>query len=221
MDSYWSKDELENMHFKKVGEDVKISRRAVFYSPENIEIGEHVRIDDFAFLSGGSGIIIGNYVHIAAYSALYGKFGIEIGDYVNISSRVSIYSTSDDYSGEFLTGPLVEQQYINDVGKKVLIEQHVIIGTGSVLLPGAILRQGVAIGAMSLVKQELQPFKIYAGIPAAYIKERSRNMLFFMHKGGVIPHLETFLILIIYSLKNVYACEKMKRYIAFGGICND
>lgn len=177
MDSYLSKDELEEMHFKKVGEDVKVSKRAVFYSPENIEIGEHVRIDDFVFISGGSGICIGNYVHIAPYSALYGKFGIVINDYVNISSRVSIYSTSDDYSGENMTGPLVDQQYINDIGKKVVIEKYVIIGTGSVLLPGAILHEGVAVGAMSLVKNELKQFSIYAGIPARYIKGRSRKML--------------------------------------------
>lgn len=177
MDSYLSRAELEEMSFKRIGEDVKISRRAVFYATEKIEIGSHVRIDDFCFVSGGSGISIGNYVHLAAYSALYGKFGIEIGDYVNISSRVSVYSTSDDYSGEFMTGPLVEQESIHDIGKKVIIEEYVIIGTGSVLLPGAILRQGVAVGAMSLVKEELQPFKIYAGIPVKYIKERSKKLL--------------------------------------------
>ncbi|MCM1326557.1 MAG: acyltransferase [Bacteroidales bacterium] len=177
MDSYLSRDELGEMSFKSIGEDVRISRRAVFYAAEKIEIGSHVRIDDFCFVSGGEGIHIGNYVHLAAYSALYGKFGIEIGDYVNISSRVSIYSTSDDYSGEFMTGPLVEQECIHDIGKKIMIEKHVIIGTGSVLLPGAILHQGVAVGAMSLVKEELQPFKIYAGVPAKYIKERSRELL--------------------------------------------
>lgn len=184
MDSYYTELELKNLGLKKIGRDVKISRRAVFYTPENIEVGEHVRIDDFAFLSGGSGISIGNYVHIAGYSALYGKFGIEIGDYVNISSRVSIYSTSDDYSGEFMTGPLVDQQYIHDIGKRVIIEDHVIIGIGSVLLPGAVLHQGVAIGAMSLVKQELQPFKIYAGIPAKLIKERSKGMIENCKGGG-------------------------------------
>lgn len=177
MDSYLTRDELEEIHIKKLGKDVKISRRAVFYSPQNIEIGNHVRIDDFAFLSGGCGICIGNYVHIAAYSALYGKFGIEIGDYVNISSRVSIYSTSDDYSGEVMTGPLVKQEYIHDIGKKIIIDNHVIIGTGSVLLPGAVLREGVAVGAMSLVKEELKSFGIYGGIPVKYLKPRMTEML--------------------------------------------
>ncbi len=187
MDSYLTRDELEEINIKKLGKDVKISRRAVFYSPQNIEIGNHVRIDDFAFLSGGCGICIGNYVHIAAYSALYGKFGIEIGDYVNISSRVSIYSTSDDYSGEVMTGPLVKQEYIHDIGKKIIIDNHVIIGTGSVLLPGAVLREGVAVGAMSLVKEELKSFGIYGGIPVKYLKPRMLEMTKLVNGGGKSP----------------------------------
>ena len=187
MDSYLTRDELEEINIKKLGKDVKISRRAVFYSPQNIEIGNHVRIDDFAFLSGGCGICIGNYVHIAAYSALYGKFGIEIGDYVNISSRVSIYSTSDDYSGEVMTGPLVKQEYIHDIGKKIIIDNHVIIGTGSVLLPGAVLREGVAVGAMSLVKEELKSFGIYGGIPVKYLKPRMLEMTKLVNGGGGSP----------------------------------
>lgn len=165
------------MSFGKIGEDVRISRSATLYNIEKIEIGNHVRIDDFAFVSGGKGIHIGDYVHIATYSALYGKFGIEIGNFVNISSRVTVFSTSDDYSGQFMCGPLVNQEYIHDIGRKIVIEDDVIIGTGCVLLPGAILRCGAAVGAMSLVKQELNPYGIYAGIPARYIKERSKEML--------------------------------------------
>lgn len=177
MDSFYSKEELLGMRFKKCGKDVSISRKAVFYSPETIEIGNHVRIDDFCFVSGGKGIRIGNYVHIAAYSALYGKFGIEIGDYVNISSRVNVYSTSDDYSGEYLTGPLVKEACIHDIGTKIVIEDLVIVGAGSVILPGGMLREGAAIGAMSLIKSEVPPYQIHAGVPAKFVASRSREML--------------------------------------------
>lgn len=176
MDSFYSREELKSLNFKSVGEDVFVSKRAVFYSPEHIEIGNHVRIDDFCFISGGCGIKIGNYVHIASYSALYGKFGIEIGDYVNVSSRVNIYSTSDDYSGEYMTGPMVDGQYIHDIGRKIVIETMVIIGAGSIILPGGIIREGAAVGAMSLVKEEVPAYSIYAGIPARYIKKRSKKM---------------------------------------------
>lgn len=177
MSSFYSAAELKQIPFKQCGEEVFISKRAAIYGPEAIELGNHVRIDDFCFISGGTGIRIGDYVHIAAYSALYGKFGIDIGDYVNISSRVNIYSTSDDYSGDVLTGPMVDPAWIHDVGRKVIIEKLSIIGAGSIVLPGGIIREGAAIGAMSLIKEEIPPYQIYAGIPARQIKERSKEML--------------------------------------------
>lgn len=76
MSNFYNKEELENIGFKSIGEDVLISKKASIYSPEKIRIGNHVRIDDFVVLSGD--ITIGNYVHISAYVALYGRFGIEI-----------------------------------------------------------------------------------------------------------------------------------------------
>lgn len=183
MDSYYSKEELQGLNFKSIGEDVCISRRAVFYRTDCIEIGSRVRIDDFCFISGGKGIRIGNCVHIATFCALYGKFGIEIGDDVNLSSRVTVYSTSDDYSGEWMTGPIAEEAHIHDIGRKIVIERLSIIGAGSVLLPGSIIREGVAVGAMSMVKTELLPWQMYAGIPARRIKERSRKMLQYVEDG--------------------------------------
>lgn len=182
MDSFLSEKELKELGLKVYGEDVRISKRAVFYSPEKITIGSHVRIDDFCFVSGGKGIRIGDYVHIAAYSALYGKFSIEIGDYVNISSRVNIYSTSDDYSGEYLTGPLVKEAYIHDIGTRIVIEDLVIIGAGSVILPGGVLREGAAVGAMSLIKSEVPSYQIYAGVPAKFVRGRSKNMLKYLEE---------------------------------------
>ena len=176
MSNYYSKNELAEIGFASIGEDVNISRRASIYSPNKISIGNHVRIDDFVFISGGSGIKIGNYVHIAVASSLYGKFGIEIGDYVNISGKVTILSASDDYSGACMTGPLVDENFVEIVGGKVIIENHVIIGTGSVIMPNIILAEGTAIGALSFVKKSTEPFSIYAGIPAKKIRDRQKRL---------------------------------------------
>jgi galactoside O-acetyltransferase len=59
----------------------------------------------------------------------------------------------------------------------LVIEKHVIIGAGSVVLPGAILNEGVAIGSNSLVYKECKPWSIYAGSPVKFIKERAKNAL--------------------------------------------
>ncbi len=104
--SFLSREELMEIGFKSIGENVLLSRKASIYGPENIEIGNNVRIDDFCILTGK--IKLGSYIHIAAYSALFGgEEGIIMEDFSGLSSRVSVYAISDDYSGESLTNPMI------------------------------------------------------------------------------------------------------------------
>jgi len=170
--------EIAQMGFQSVGKNVQLSNRASFYNCAQISIGDHVRIDDFCVLSAGvGGILIGNHVHIAVYSSLIGAGEIVLSDFANISSKVSIYSSSDDYSGEWMTNPTIPAKFTGVTHGKVFIGRHVIVGCNSVILPNIALADGVAIGALSLVNKDCAAFGIYAGSPAKRIKERSRNLL--------------------------------------------
>ena len=176
MENVLTEDEIKKLGFKHVGKNVVISKKASFYSPEEISIGDHVRIDDFCVLSGK--IEIGNYVHVAVYSAIFGgREGVFIADFCNISSRVIIYAVSDDFSGETMTSPLIPEKYKNVTQDKVVFEKHVIVGTSSVVLPGSYLSEGAAFGAFSLIKGKVDAWTINVGIPCKKIKERSRNIL--------------------------------------------
>lgn len=140
-----------------------------------MELGDNVRIDDFCILSGK--ITMGSYVHISAYSCLIaGEYGIELKDFVTISSRCALYAISDEYSGESLNYPSLREPYRTVVGGKVVLNKYVIVGTGSTILPSVVFEEGVAVGAMSLVKSSLDRWKIYAGIPCKVIGERSEKM---------------------------------------------
>lgn len=175
MSSFYSENELAKIGFKKIGENVQISRFVQFYSLDQIEIGSNVRIDDFCILSGD--IKLGDYIHIAAYCGLYGRGGIELKDFSTISSRVSIYSNSDDYSGETMTNPTVPDKFKNVIYAKVIINKHCIIGSGTVILPGVEIGEGTAVGAISLCNKDIEEWSIYAGIPAKYIKKRKKDLL--------------------------------------------
>jgi galactoside O-acetyltransferase len=59
----------------------------------------------------------------------------------------------------------------------VKIGRHVIIGSGSIVLPNVILEEGVAVGALSLIRKDCKAFGIYSGSPAKRISERKRNLL--------------------------------------------
>lgn len=52
MSGFYSKEELEAMHFKSLGKNVSISRKASLYHTEEMEIGNNVRIEDFCVLNG-------------------------------------------------------------------------------------------------------------------------------------------------------------------------
>ena len=176
MNSFYSNDELKGLGLKKIGNNVLISRKVSIYAADKISIGDNVRIDDFCILSGK--ITLGNYIHISAYTGIFaGNAGVELKDFVTVSSRCVIYAISDDYSGEYLTNPMIDDEYINVQSEKVVLEEHAIIGTGSTILPGVIVGEGVAVGAMSLVKNNIDPWGIYIGVPCEYIKPRSKHLL--------------------------------------------
>jgi len=174
--SFFTKEELKEIGFKNLGENVLISRKSSIYSPEKISIGNNVRIDDFCILSGN--ITLENYIHVAAYTSLYGSSeGIKLFDFVNLSSKVSIYAISDDYSGNSMTNPMVCEKYKETIRGEVILMKHVIVGSGTVILPNVTISEGVAIGALSLVSKSLKKWGIYAGNPIKFIKEREKKLL--------------------------------------------
>lgn len=176
--SYYTHDELLMLGLVKVGKEVLISKKASLYNRQFISIGDHVRIDDFCILSAGEGgIEIDNYVHIAPFCSLIGMGKIKMHDFSGLSSRVSIYSSNDDYTGQFLTNPTVPAQYTGVSHADVVLGKHVIIGSGSVVLPGILIEEGAAIGSLSLVTKNCRAFGIYSGVPARFIKERKRDLL--------------------------------------------
>ena len=175
MSSFYTNDELFNIGLKSFGENVLISKKASIYLPEKISIGSNVRIDDFCILSGE--ITIGNYVHIAAYSGVFaGDAGVEFNDFSGISGNVMVYAVTDDYTGKFLVGPTVPDEYRGLTSKKIVLNKHCHVGASSVLLPGTILKTGASLGAMSTVyNRKLPEWSFCSGIPAKKITDRNKE----------------------------------------------
>ena len=174
MNSFYTAEELRELGLRFCGKGVRLSRSAMIYGAEKISIGDYSRIDDFCVLSGA--VTIGRYVHVAVYSALFGgNAGIFLEDCSTVSSRNIVYAVNDDYSGLALgSGAPMEYRRIEEA--PVYLRRCSILGSGCVVLPGSILEEGTAVGAMSLVKQSLEPWWIYGGVPCRKIRQRERNM---------------------------------------------
>lgn len=186
--AYMTNAELKVLNFKHVGENVRISRQASIYNSQNISLGDHVRIDDFCILSAGEGgIELGSYVHIGAYSMLVGKGRIVMSDFSGLSARVNVYSSTDDYSGNFMTNPTVPSDLTNVISEQVIIGRHAIIGCGSVILPGVNIGDGAAVGALSLIVRDCKPLGVYSGNPARQMQNRA-NSIFELEKELLASH---------------------------------
>jgi dTDP-4-amino-4,6-dideoxy-D-glucose acyltransferase len=76
-----------------------------------------------------------------------------------------------------MTNPMVPEHYKAVQHAPVTLEKHVIVGCGSVILPGVTMFEGAAVGALSLINRDCKSFSIYAGQPARLIKARLPNLL--------------------------------------------
>ena len=176
---YLDEHELRALGFARVGTNVRVARNCTVLEPENIEFGDDVRIDGYTTIvaTGAGRVKFGSHIHVASYVLLSGSSGITIDDFAGVASGTRVFSRTDDYSGEYLTGPTVPSDYTNVAAGAVRIGRHVIIGAGTVVLPGCELKDGVAVGAQSLVTRSLDEWGVYVGAPVRRIKDRSRRLL--------------------------------------------
>jgi acetyltransferase-like isoleucine patch superfamily enzyme len=173
---YLTEEQLLKIPFKFVGENVKISDKASIYNPELIEIHDNSRIDDFCVISGR--VFIGKHVHIAVFcNVAGGTEGIMINDFSGLAYGCHVFTQSDDYTGMSLTGPTIPGKYKSETKRGIQIQKHCIVGTCSIIFPGANLAEGTAVGAASVVKKPTQGWSIYVGNPARKVSLRSKKAL--------------------------------------------
>jgi galactoside O-acetyltransferase len=177
--THYTEHDLANEGFKQLGSNVRIARNCTIIGAENIAIGDNVRIDGYCtIVAAGQGYInLGSFIHIGGYCAMLAGEGIVMDDFSGLSWGCQLYSRSDDFSGKHLTNPTVPAKYTAASGGTIKLAKHVIVGAGSIILPKVTLGEGVAVGTLSMVAKDLEPWGIYSGVPAKRIKDRKRDLL--------------------------------------------
>lgn len=167
---------------KKCGNNVIIGKTVRIRHPEKVEIGDNVIIDDFTYIS--TQLKIHDNVHISSGCKIIGgiKAIVEMHEFSTLAPNVILSAGSDDYTSGIAT-PLVPMEYKGDVKiGKIIIKKHCIVGAGSVVLPDVIFSEGSCVGALSLVNRNLEPYYLYAGIPAKPLKKRNRKEILALEK---------------------------------------
>lgn len=173
---------MDNLFFdfsdlKACGNNVIIGRTVRIRYPELVEIGDNVIIDDFTYIS--TVLEIESNCHIAAGCKLIGgrEASVRFGQFSTLAPNVVLSAGSDDYVGGIAT-PMVPKCFKGNcqVGK-ITIGNHCIVGANSTVLPDVYFGDGACLGAQSLVKEDLESWSLYAGIPARKIKDRDRERI--------------------------------------------
>jgi galactoside O-acetyltransferase len=169
--------------FKRIGENVQIGKNVYFRYPELVEIGNNVIIDEFCYFT--TALIVEDFVHIAPLCSVIGgkESKLILREFSGLSAGCRVVCGSDDYLGEGLTNPTVPIKYRNKSKSTIVeIQKHAVIGTSTVVHPGIIIGEGAAIGSMSLVTKNLEPWGVYKGIPASKFKERNGENILKLEK---------------------------------------
>jgi len=160
-----------------IADGVEIIRSGSKYRNQGIVIGEHCVIHSGSrFILGTlddnphTDLIIGNYVQNNWGCYISGEGGLEIGDRVLIGPRVLILSAGHGYLDD---RRLIQEQGLTH--GRIVIEEDVWIGGGSVILQGVRLGRGCVVGGGSTVVKDVPPYGVAAGAPARVVKWRGRR----------------------------------------------
>lgn len=116
------------------------------------------------------GVTIGKDCLIGVFVLIDGVYPerVIIGEHVIIASRCNLivhHRDLSDYAGD--------EDLINKKGyvvESIIIEDNVLIGSDSVILPGVRIGKGSVVGAGSVVTKDVPPNTFVAGVPAKIIK---------------------------------------------------
>ena len=173
-----SEEELIELGLSHLGRNVKIDKNAIIFEPNLCQVGDFSRIDALAILSpGGGSIKIGRNVHLSAGCHLFGTGGILVKDFATISASTQIFSVSDDFTTGYLTNPTISRDLRNVSFGEVVVGEFAVIGANSVILPGVNIGTGASVGALTLVKNDIDKHQIWSGNPATLIGLRNPRLL--------------------------------------------
>ena len=126
----------------KIGKGSHIYPKVKIWAPWNLELGETVGIGD--------------------YTVMYSQGRIKVGDRTTISQYSHICTGTHDYRSrgfELITRP-------------IFIGSDCWLAASTFVHPGVNIGDGAIVGACSVVTRDLDSWKIYAGNPCIYIKNR-------------------------------------------------
>jgi acetyltransferase-like isoleucine patch superfamily enzyme len=194
----YCRSRLYRPFFRRIGRGVVFGVGVSIRNPGRICLGDHVVIDDYVVLDAkgnnpDGGIILGNRVFVSRNVILGCKNGaIRLGNDISIGPHSTIHSVdrstvdvgdytvmaaycyvigAPDYKTDRIDVPMAEQGF--EPGRGIAIGRDTWLGACATVLDGTRIGDGAVIGAKALVRRDIAPYAVAAGIPATIRRMRA------------------------------------------------
>lgn len=123
-----------------------------------------VKMGDGSFANLGMKIIVSDKF----------RYSIEIGSNVSIGPNLTLITQAAAGNGKEINEIAYVKQKLTKEDR-IIIEDEVWIGANVVILPGVKIGRCSVLGAGAIVNTDVEPYSIYAGIPAKKIRNLTKE----------------------------------------------
>lgn len=142
----------------KIGKESNIMMHANVMAPHGIEIGDNCIIGEHCWLDGRA-VRVGEGP------------GLRIGNNVNVGARTVFIPG----------GHLPDAADFYGLPEKTVVEDYVWITMNCTILYGLTIGEGAVVASGAVVSKDVAPYTIVGGVPARYIRDRSRDLSYTLH----------------------------------------
>lgn len=114
-------------------------------------------------VGGGKNVRIGDRTFLNSNVRFASRGGVTIGRFVQIAANVNFETAS--HSIAFEPGSTRESTYA-----PIVVEDHVWIGSGAIILPGVTIGRGAVVAAGAVVHRDVKAGTVVGGVPARFIR---------------------------------------------------
>jgi chloramphenicol O-acetyltransferase type B len=155
----------------------------------NYSFGHNFHAGRNVFMWAKNNILIGDNFYIGRFSQI--ECDAIIGDNVIFANCVALVGRYDHHF-EQLGTPIRLSSQIRDLDynwkgldSKIIIEDDVWVGYGTIIMSGVKIGKGSIIAAGSVVTKDIEPYSIVGGNPAKLIKIRYNSEQVLIHEQGL------------------------------------
>lgn len=158
--------------FASVGARTRLSLPIQLIGAERIALGSRVYFGPGCWLlthEPGGRLEVGDDTSIAGYCVLSAAAHVRIGRSVLFARNV--YIADHRHGFELDDTPIIDQP-LQEI-RPVVVEDGAWLGQNVVLLPGVTVGRGAVVGANSVIREDVPPRSVVAGVPGRVVRRLS------------------------------------------------